>query len=99
MTTNVSLVRVADTVYERTTGAVVAVHTRGSWYEPRGVPFSSKSERTVTEWSPVEALTAAGARRLASYEALPIVPEIHPLTAALGARRAATKEPHAKSRR
>ena len=83
------LVRVADTIYDRTTGKVVAALTRGSWHEPREQPFSSKSPSMVTEWSPVETRTEAGAKRIATYDALPIVPAVHPLTAALGSRRKA----------
>ena len=84
------LVRVADTIYDRATGKVVAALTRGSWHEPREQPFSSKSPSTVTEWSPVETRTAAGAQRIIEYDALPIVPSVHPLTAALQQQRADT---------
>ncbi len=87
------LVRVADTIYERATGRMVAMHTRGSWYEPKNEPFSRHSDRTVVEWS------VAQTGRIAAYDALPIVPAVHPLTAALGARTGKTRRGDAKPRR
>lgn len=76
-----ALVRVVDTVYDRASGKAVAVHTRGAWYEPHDEPFSKQSDRTVIEWA-----VALPAKQL-TYDALKSIPSVHPMAAALGARR------------
>jgi hypothetical protein len=69
-----AFVRVADTVYDRATRALVAVHTRGTWYEP-------DNHKGITEWS------VATPSKCTVYDGLIPIKPVHPMEAALAATR------------